>query len=203
MKLTALHARLRELEMPYFRSRDAAAWLGVSDSDVSRVLTDLAETGHVIKLARGRWAHPERMKPFMLPQALVAPRPAYVSLYSALHHHGMIEQIPDVVYGVTTLRAHRVSTPIGGASLHHVAPSFFFGYESVEYGVNLATAEKALLDVLYLSPGRSRLFAALPELELPRGFKVTRAREMVQRVTPRSRQTIVAQRLEGLLRERG
>ena len=37
-------------------------------------------------------------------------------------------------------------------------------------GVKIASPEKALLDALYLRPARSRLFRALPELELPRTF---------------------------------
>ncbi|MFO7695137.1 MAG: hypothetical protein R6V57_18790, partial [Vicinamibacterales bacterium] len=51
-------------------------------------------------------------------------------------------------------------------SVHHVAPSFFFGYEDIgQTGVLMASPEKALVDFLYLAPARSMLFRALPELE--------------------------------------
>ncbi|HEX9622015.1 MAG TPA: hypothetical protein VF989_17835, partial [Polyangiaceae bacterium] len=47
------------------------------------------------------------------------------------------------------------------------APRFFAGFELMDgNGVKLATPEKALVDTLYLAPARSRLFCALPELEL-------------------------------------
>jgi predicted transcriptional regulator of viral defense system len=40
-----------------------------------------------------------------LPELISAPWPAYVSLQSALHHHGVIEQIPSVIYAVTPEKA--------------------------------------------------------------------------------------------------
>jgi predicted transcriptional regulator of viral defense system len=202
MSLTQLHARLRTLDMPYFRSKDAAAWLDLSTTQASRVLAQLSSTGHLIKLSRGRWAHPERIRPFMLPQALTAPRLSYVSLYSALYHHEMIEQIPEVVYGVTTERTRRAETPLGPVSLHQVAPRFCCGFDSVAYGINLATPEKALVDTLYLTPARSHLFRALPEFELPRAFKISVARRYLERIDSPSRRTIVAGRLEEICARR-
>ena len=41
----------------------------------------------------------------------------------------------------------------------------------------MATPEKALLDVLYLSSTKTRLFAALPELDLSAGFSIRNARK--------------------------
>ena len=43
-------------------------------------------------------------------------------------------------------------------------PDFFGGFETLREHLHLATPEKALLDVLYLTTARSRLFAALPEV---------------------------------------
>ena len=51
-------------------------------------------------------------------------------------------------------------------------PAFFFGYEDAgRAGGRLTTPEKALVDSLYPTPARSRLFRALPELEWPKAFK--------------------------------
>lgn len=123
-----------------------------------------------------------------------------VSLQSALYLHGMISQVPAVTYAVTLARTRRFVTPLGTVSLHHVRPSFFFGYEDAGFaGGRLATAEKALVDFLYLAPTRSRLFRALPELEWPRGFKAGVARSIVRRVEPESRRRAVDRRLEELL----
>ena len=66
-------------------------------------------------------------------------------------------------------------------------------------GIKIATPEKALVDFLYLSPTRGRLFAALPELELPRGFRRAEARRWVARIPSTRRKTIVARKLNDVL----
>ncbi len=66
-------------------------------------------------------------------------------------------------------------------------------------GAWLATPEKALLDTLYLAPARSRLFARLPEIELPRGFSAQRARKWLRRMPVGPRRTMMARRLEDIL----
>lgn len=200
MRLPEAHARLQELGVAAFTTNEAATWLRISGNHASQILGRLADTRHVLRLGRGRWALPDRVQPFMLPEALTAPKPSYVSLYSALHEHGAIEQIPDVVYAVTLAPTRRARTPAGTVSLHHVAPDFFFGYDVMPAtGVKLATAEKALLDVLYLRPARSQLFRRLPELELPPGFRSRRARAMVSRIRSPSRRKFVLQELDRTL----
>ena len=46
----------------------------------------------------------------------------------------------------------------------------------------MATPEKALLDVLYLSSARSLLFSSLPELEIPRSFNRKEAVNMIEKI---------------------
>jgi hypothetical protein len=87
----------------------------------------------------------------------------------------------------------RVETGLGTYSGHHVQPAFFGGFESLpDSGIKLAVPEKALVDFLYLSPTRGRLFTALPELELPRSFRRSVAREWVGRIPSQRLRTIVA-----------
>jgi hypothetical protein len=62
--------------------------------------------------------------------------------------------------------------------------------------VKLAMPEKALVDFLYLSPAKSRSFAALPELELPDGFRRRVAREWVERIPSSRRRTVVRRQLD-------
>lgn len=199
MKLTEAHAHIRELRAPAFTTNDAAALLGIEGSHATKVLSRLAETGHVIRLARGRWALPDLLERFALPEALTAPTPSYVSLQSALHHHGLIEQIPAAVFAVTLAPSRNVDTPLGRVSLHHVVPTFFFGFEQKAGGPKIATPEKALVDYLYLGPARSRRFRALPEIELPAGFSKRRAQQMVARIASASRRSHVGERLRQIL----
>ncbi len=65
--------------------------------------------------------------------------------------------------------------------------------------MKLALPEKALFDFLYLSPPRGRLFAALPELELPRGFRRSAVRAWADRIPSRRSRTIVQRALDEVL----
>jgi hypothetical protein len=79
-------------------------------------------------------------------------------------------------------RPHTQARSVGEISLHHVSPRFFGGFEVHPSGAKLATPEKALLDVAYLGASKTRLFTRLPELELPSGFKPSRANEWLERI---------------------
>jgi hypothetical protein len=67
-------------------------------------------------------------------------------------------------------------------------------------GAKVATAEKALFDVLYLAPARSRLFASLPELEVPRQFRWQRLRDYAALVKSPTRRTHIERRIQELQR---
>ena len=132
---------------------------------------------------------------------LTAPLPSYVSLQTALYRHGMIEQIPERIYAVSLARSRVFTTPLGTASIHHVAAGFFTGFETEgRDGLCIATPEKALVDLAYFGPARSRLFAALPELELPGRFNVNHARGFLALIAGLRRRTFVTRRLDALLR---
>lgn len=200
MKSIEAYRRLREANASALDTADAAALLGMAGSHASRVLERLSEGGQIIRVKRGLWAFVDRLEPLQLPEYLTSPLPSYVSLQSALYHHGLVSQIPDVVYAVSPARTRRWVTPLATVSIHHLSPSFFFGFETVgRRGTKMASPEKALLDCLYLSPARSRLFAKLPELELPDGFDVLKARSLVDRIPSARLRTIVRKRLDALL----
>jgi predicted transcriptional regulator of viral defense system len=81
---------------------------------------------------------------------------SYVSLQSALSYHGMIpEYVPETTC-VTTGRPQRIQTPFGRISYRHLKRGAFTGFASEtddSQGVYMASAEKALLDLIYLTPG--------------------------------------------------
>ena len=199
MRLVDALGALASLDAPAFTTREAAARLGVPNAHASVSLARLRTAGLLVRLRRGLWAFRDRVDPLALPELLTAPFPAYVSLQSALYLHGMISQVPAVTYAVTLARTRRFSTPLGTVSVHHVKPRFFFGYEDAgRAGGRLASPEKALVDFLYLTPARSRLFRALPEIEWPRTFRTSVARSIVGRIEPPSRRRSVSLGLEKL-----
>jgi hypothetical protein len=108
----------------------------------------------------------------------------------------MISQIPNIIYAVSVGRAKIYKTPMATVSMHHIHPSFYFGYE--EKGVNgllkIASSEKALLDIFYLSQTKTRLFKTLSEVELPKNFKIAVANKMIAKITSIRKRTIVQRR---------
>jgi predicted transcriptional regulator of viral defense system len=199
MRPTETLAKLQALGQPLFETRDLAALLNVANSSATRTATRLAKTGMIVKLAQGKWALARDINRLAIPEHLTVPYPTYVSLQTALYHHGMISQIPAVTYAVSLARTRRYDTPIGTISIHHVEPEFFFGYELDESGmVKMATPEKALVDVCYLSPTRSRLFKRLPEIEIPRRFSWNKTLAMASKIKGRARRTFVERTLATL-----
>ena len=203
MRLVNVHARLLKMGVPVFQTSDAAAYLRIGSAPASKLLARLAASGHLARLGRGRWGFRDRIDLFALPEYLTAPYPSYVSLQSALYHHGMISQIPSVLYAVSLARARTHVTALGAVSVHHIDPSFFFGHQPAGKGPGkIATPEKALIDFLYLSPARTRLFRALPELEFPAGFKVNEARRIIRRIRSVRRRNHVRRLFDELLEGR-
>jgi hypothetical protein len=195
-------ARLKALGVPVVTTSDAAAVLRLSTAAASHTLRRLARAGLVMAVRKGLWLLDPKLDPLALAEYLTAPYPSYVSLQTALYRHGMISQIPSVTYAVTLGRELRISTPLGAYSFHHLPPEFFGGWaDPPRSGVKLATPEKALADYLYLTPTRTRLFARLPELELPEGFDTDRTAEWLRHIPSRRLRTIAERRLAEVLRE--
>ena len=204
MTLLDALSRIASMDVTVFSTSDVAARLQVPNGHASVMLARLAASGQLVRLRRGVWTLPGRVDPLALPEYLTSPFPAYVSLQSALYLHGMISQMPAVTYAVSLARTRRFATPLGAVSVHHVQPTFFFGFEDAgRSGGRLATPEKALVDFLYLTSARSKLFRALPELEWPKRFSVRAARAIVKRIEPVRRRTLVSRALERLLQGRG
>ena len=192
--------RLQRLRVPAVTTGDAAAVFGVSIEAASHTLRRLASSGLVTPVRKGLWALGAAPDPLTLGEYVTAPYPSYVSLQTALYQHGVIAQIPSMIYLVSLGRAARIETTLGTYSVHHVQPEIFGGFElRAKSGLKLAVPEKALIDFLYLSPTRGQLFAALPELELPRGFRPSLARQWVRRIPSRRLRTMVEQKLGRVL----
>ena len=197
MKLIEAQQRLLDLKQPVLQISDATACLKIGRVHASKILERLAREGGFVRLMRGKWAVSRKIDPLLLPEYLTTPLPSYISLQTALFYHGMISQIPNVIYAVTLARSRRYSTPLGVISTHHIQPNFFFGFGLVN-GIKLATPEKALLDVLYLTPAKSNLFKTLPELEIPANFSVKTAYQLIKKIPSERLKNLVKIRLDNL-----
>lgn len=136
----------------------------VEPVDLGRQLSRWAKSGKLIQLRRGLYALAEPHQknpphPFLVANRLK--RASYISLQSALEHHGLIPEYVPSITSVTTGRPEALSTPLGLHIFKHIKKELFFGYQLMDLGSGqsafIASAEKALLDLLYLTPGSDNL----------------------------------------------
>jgi predicted transcriptional regulator of viral defense system len=144
----------------------------VEQVDLGRQLSRWVKGGKLVQLRRGLYALAEPHQknpphPFLVANRLK--RASYISLQSALEHHGLIPEYVPSITSVTTGRPETLSTPLGLYIFKHIKKELFFGYKSIDLGSGqsafIASPEKALLDLLYLTPGSDN-FNYLRELRL-------------------------------------
>jgi predicted transcriptional regulator of viral defense system len=147
---------------------------GVSEPEIRLQLSRWTSAGKLLQLRRRVYAiAPPYRKiephPFLIANHLR--RASYVSLQSALAHHGMIPELVPVTTSITTGRPEQLETPLGPFAFRHMKPALFFGYHQVEVERGqqafVARPEKALLDLIYLTPGAGQE-SYLEELRLQR-----------------------------------
>jgi len=197
-RYTDAYADLLRMQRPVLETREAAVRLGLSTSAASQLLRRLERSGLMCRVRRGLWAFGPNLDPFTLPPYLTAPFPAYVSFWSALARHGMIEQIPRQVYAASLGRTQRISTSVGDFSIHHLAPELFGGYRQTDDGGQLATPEKALFDTIYLLTPRGGEIR-LPELELTENFAAAELQSWTARITDPRMRTLVGRGLNAAI----
>ena len=104
MRTTDAYADLLRLDRKVITTREAATRWRSEQRTTGKRLQTLQQAGLVRQLRRGLWSLDPDLDPFVLPPFLTAPLPAYVSFWSALAHHGMIEQIPRQIWVASPAR---------------------------------------------------------------------------------------------------
>ena len=120
------------LKRPVFTTREISDMSGKSMSVVTQALNYLGKHNVVKKLYRGVWMEvtDKLISPYMLLPHLFKSTRVYVSFLSALHLHGIIEQIPQTITLASTLHSRKIKTAIGTFSVHQLSPEFFSSYMS-------------------------------------------------------------------------
>lgn len=167
-----------------FRTGDILAGAG-NPAAVRRQLNRWKQSGRIHQLRREVYCvrapyRTDQPHPFAIANLLR--RGSYVSLQSALSHYGMIPEHVPMVTSVTGGRPETLATPAGRFRFRHLGANRFFGFaeRAVAPGEPawIATPEKALVDLLYLSPGSdSRDFLEELRLAFPERFPLGRLME--------------------------
>jgi len=155
------------------RVRELAPSVGLSAGYLRQALHHLSRSGWVVRLRKGLYSLSSSvpgvspLHEFEVGMALV--HPAAISHWSALHHHGLTEQLPRRVFVLTTTgvsiprligakRKERRSDkgyPAGGTIYQfvQVKPERFFGIEETWVGetrIKMTDPERTLLDGLMM-----------------------------------------------------
>jgi predicted transcriptional regulator of viral defense system len=156
--------------LPCFTTRFLAA--GKNLAQIRLQLSRWGKAGKVIRLHRGLYCLSEpyrknKPEPFCIANGLKSA--SYVSLQSALAWYGLIPEYVPAVTSITTGRPETVGTTLGRFVFRHIRKNLFWGYQQLTFSSGqtafVARPEKALLDLIYLTPkGDTQAF--LEELRL-------------------------------------
>jgi predicted transcriptional regulator of viral defense system len=191
---------VRKLRSRVFTTRELSAVSGKSASTIVQSLNRLAQQGLLNKVYRGVWTESgtRGLSPFEIIPYLFPRQRAYVSFITALHLHGIVEQIPQVMTLASTSHTSTIRTQVGVFSVHQIAPSFFDGFDwyKGDGSFLIAEPEKAFIDSLYLSSRKKKQFGHFPELHFPATFSFKKAAGWARRIHEKTIRQYVLEKLE-------
>jgi len=154
-----------------FTTRDYANYASLSISAASKKLARLKENKLLTRVTKGVWANTSSpyFHPISCVPCLLGKERGYVSFLTALHFHGLISQIPKTIQIATTGHSRTLDSTVAHYEFIQVKPELMqqgITWTETQLPYSLATAEKALIDVLYIATRKNRRFISLPELTL-------------------------------------
>jgi len=191
-----------------FTTRDFANYSSISIPAASKRLLRLADKKLLTRITKGLWAntsHPH-FHPLACVPYLLGKEQGYVSFLTALHLHGLVSQIPKTIQIATTGHARTLVSPVGHYEFLQIKPELMkqgTQWSDTHLPYLIATAEKALIDTLYLSTRKSRRFARLPEVDIRQtAFRKREFERLLDQLPiPPRISTVMRSRWEALYRE--
>jgi len=156
-----------------FTTRDYAVHQQLSISSASKKLSRLREKKLLTQVTKGVWANTEH--PYFHPTScvpyLLNNESGYISFLTALHFHGALSQIPKTIQVATTGHSRVLDSLVGYYEFIQIKPELMLMqtqviWSEMQLPYLLATPEKSLIDVLYISTRKNKRFMRMPELEL-------------------------------------
>ena len=146
-------------ELPWFDLATVVQLTSEPRKTLIEQLHRFARAGKLVPLRRGMYALAEPYRRVAIQPAELAGalrRPSYLSGLWALAFHGIVPEHVPVYTSVTTRSPRLFENGFGRFEYRNVKQSLFFGCEPLEImgrPVNLATPEKALVDLWHLEAG--------------------------------------------------
>ena len=177
---------IKQLRRSVFTTHEICAISGRSPSGAVQALNILEREGIIFKIYRGIWAERanEKLSPYTAIPFLLPHHRSYVSFISALHLHGLIEQIPQTITLAATAHTKTIQTKIGTYCFHQIHPLFFDGFNWYKGTGSflIAEPEKALVDSLYLSTRKKKQFGHFPELHFSKSFNPKKVEKWIKKI---------------------
>jgi len=135
-----LLSTLVERDQYLFTSRDARRIMRRNASAANKLLHTLVRQGHIQRLEKGKFllqptmADAETISEHEFLMAMKLIQPSYIAYWTALHYHGLTEQLANIVF-VVTPKQKRTMT-INGVTYRFItlAKTKFFGIETQQIG---------------------------------------------------------------------
>lgn len=137
---------ITDRDLLVFGPTEVQRFLEVSQRNAYRILKGMTEKGLVERIARGTYALSETYESRTSYEIASNLEPAsYVGFWSALHFHGLTDQVPRTIFVAVTRQKRSVRIQGQTVRFVRVQPATFFGYRSYE-GAVVSDPEKTLLD---------------------------------------------------------
>lgn len=183
-----------------FTTRDYANHQKLSMPAASKRLSRFTEKKLLTHITKGVWAnighpyfHPASCAPYLLNN-----EKGYVSFLTALHYHGLLSQIPKTIQVATTGHSRKLDSTVGFYEFIQIKPELMqkdLVWSETQLPYLIATAEKAIIDVLYISTRKNRRFIRIPELTLTSDLFNKRAFKNIFNQLPLSTRILNAMRI--------
>ncbi len=161
--MNKLEQEIKKINKNYFSLNDLRKISHLQEASLKVAINRLIKEKKIIRLANNFYTvEPAKIVLEKLAQELLSP--SYISFETALAHYGIISQKPSNLTLATLGRSQQKKVLNVNLIFRHLQKNLFWGYVRLT-DYYLATPEKALIDLIYLSlNGNYRI--DLTELEL-------------------------------------
>ena len=198
---------IKMLGRPVFTTREIADLSGKSPSNVTQSLNYLERHNIIRKIYHGVWVEVTNklVSPYMLIPYLFKTARVYVSFLSALHLHGIVEQIPQDITLASTSHTKKLKTGVGVFAVHQLSPKFFAGFDWYKGTGSflIAEPEKAMADCLYLYTKKKNQYGYFPELNLEKSFKINKLKAWLNNIPGEQSKIAAKTKLSDILKATG
>lgn len=169
-----------------FNSRTVADLFDLDKFQTARLLHRMERDGLVAAVERGKYLllglTPEKVlsNPLYIGVSMVSP--AYISFWSALHFHGLTEQVPLTVFVATTRRKSQMTFHGTRYQFVTIKPQAFFGYRRElvdDLPILIADEAKTILDSLILPEYAGGIAEAAKALQIAVSEKMLDVNELI------------------------